>query len=114
MVKLIVYSLSGKIMESQLIEPQSIEKKTLGERVRITLNDEKIYEGLTDNTFGSKTEKKLVLFQYDIDEEYNKLRSSKVINIYIPLEKIAQVEAIKFSNLRWGSPLTNRFEIIDN
>lgn len=85
-----------------MIEPQSIEEKTLGQRVRITLDDEKTYEGLTDNTFDSKTEKKLVLFLYDIDEEHNKLRSDKGISIFIPLKKVTQVEAIRFSNPRWG------------
>ena len=55
MIKLIIYNLSGKIIENQMIEPQSIEEKTLGQRVRITLDDEKTYEGLTDNTFDSKT-----------------------------------------------------------
>ena len=96
-----------------MIEPQSIEEKTLGQRVRITLDDEKTYEGLTDNTFDSKTEKKLVLFLYDIDEEHNKLRSDKGISIFIPLKKVTQVEAIRFSNPRWGSPLTNKFETVE-
>lgn len=62
MIKLIIYNLSGKIIENQMIEPQSIEEKTLGQRVRITLDDEKTYEGLTDNTFDSKTEKKIGTF----------------------------------------------------
>lgn len=113
MVKLIVYNLSGKVLDIQSIEPQSVEKKTLGQRVRITLNGGRIYEGLTDNTFGSKTEKKLVLFLYDIDEEHNRLRSSNGVNIFIPLEEVVQVEAIRFSNPRWGSPLTNRFETVE-
>lgn len=102
-----------KIIENQMIEPQSIEEKTLGQRVRITLDDEKTYEGLIDNTFDSKAEKKLVLFLYDIDEEHNKLRSDKGIRIFIPLKKVTQVEAIRFSNPRWGSPLTNKFETVE-
>ena len=113
MIKLIIYNLSGKIIENQMIEPQSIEEKTLGQRVRITLDYEKTYEGLTDNTFNSKTKKKLVLVLYDIDEEHNKLRSDKGINIFIPLKKVTQVETIRFSNPRWGSPLTNKFETVE-
>lgn len=113
MIKFIVYNLSGKVLDTQLIEPQSIEEKTLGQKVRITLNDGKNYEGFTDSSFDSKTQKKLVLFLYDIDEEHNNLRSNKEINIFIPLEKVAQVETIKFSNPRWGSPLTNKFETVE-
>lgn len=107
------YRLNSKVLESKSIDLDEItehEYNALGQKVRITTKDGKTYTGFADEPYRTGKGKSLTLMRYDIDLEKHKLRSSNITTIYIPLDVVVKIEAILYSNPRWGTELTNEFE----
>lgn len=113
MIILTKYRLSGKVIESRFIDLDEITKRdysNLGQKVRITTKDGKAYAGFADEPYHTGRGKSLTLMCYDIDYEKHKLRSSNMTITFIPLDIVVKIEAILYSNPRWGTGLTNKFE----
>lgn len=119
MKRFIQYNLAGEIIEQHPLDLDHPKVNPLGQKVRITVNDGKKYVGFLDtplmvpalmNTFFKETVVNyLQISRYDLDEDSPKLRSYNSIAIFIPTAIVEKIEAILYSNPRWGSQLTNEF-----
>lgn len=82
------YKLSGEVVESRFIDLNEIPKYSiLGQKARITTKDGKVCEGF-------KT---------------GHLRNSDLATILVPIDTVAKIEVILFSNPRWGTLPFNEF-----
>lgn len=80
----------------------------LGQKVRITMNDQKEYVGFWSEPFEPFSVKTITLIQYNLDESTGKLRKLDFdgdITISIPVDGIAKIEAILYSSPRWGNTI---------
>jgi hypothetical protein len=109
MAKLIIYKPNGDIFNSCDLNFETLKPSVLGEMVRVTLKNKDTYEGFADEPYLSGKGKYLTLKHYDIDYEKFGLRSQNMVTISIPLEIIDKLEAILYSNPRWGHPPVNEF-----
>ena len=106
------YRLSGKVVESRFIDSDEITQhkySILGQKARITTNDGKVYEGFADEPYHTGEGNSLTLMWYDTDYKTGHLRSSNMVTIFIPIGIVAKIEAILYSNPRWGLPPFNEF-----
>lgn len=109
-VYFIQYNLSGKIVEQYSCDFDQLKANPIGEKVRITTDDGKIYIGFWDTFLGQGTVQTAEISRYDLDEKTSNLRSSNSIVTFIPINRITKLEAILHSNPRWGTRPTNKFE----
>lgn len=104
------YKLSGEVVESRFIDLNEIQKYSiLGQKARITTKDGKVCEGFADEPYLTGKGNSLTLKWYDMDFKTGHLRSSNMVTIFIPLDIITKIEAILYSNPRWGLPPFNEF-----
>lgn len=109
-MKFIQYNLAGEVVKQYSADVIQWEAYPLGEKVRITTNEGKEYVGFWDTFIENhKLPDKIKVSQYDLDEETGKLKSNEDIANYVSVKKIAKVEAILYSNPRWGTRATNKF-----
>lgn len=108
-VYFIQYNLSGKIVEQYSCDFDQLKANPIGEKVRITTDDGKIYIGFWDTFLGQGTVQTAEISRYDLDEKTSNLRSSNSIVTFIPISRITKLEAILHSNPRWGTRPTNKF-----
>lgn len=109
-MKFIQYNLAGEVVDQYSTDVKHLKANPVGEKVRITMNDGKKYVGFWDTFIENhKLPDKIKVSRYDLDEKTGKLRSAKDIADYVPIKKIAKVEAILHSNPRWGTRATNKF-----
>lgn len=106
-MKLIVYKLSGEIdYEGEFI----INRTPLGQKVRVTTSDGEVYIGFWNTpALHGELPDVIEVLQYDLDESTAKLRSYNDTIDSVPLDKIVKIEAILYSNPRWGVRPTNKF-----
>lgn len=109
-MKFIQYNLSGKIVEQYSCNFDQLKANPIGEKVRVTMDDSKIYIGFWDSFLGQSKIQTAEVSQYDLNEETAKLKSSNMVVIFVPTNRIAKLEVILHSNPRWGTVLTNKFE----
>lgn len=107
-VEFIQYNKAGKIAKRCICELNQLKCPPLGQKVRVTLNDEKQYIGFWD-TFSGFDTKIVEISKYDLDENTGELRSDNSLVTFIPTDKIFRLEAILYSNPRWGVAPTNKF-----
>lgn len=115
------YDLKGKIKEKTKLNKESI-LQTHGMMVRCVLNNNKIIEGFCDiypNKNQSKIGDYIILEQWknydyrknqligDDATKYNKIKTK------VNIKDIIQMEAILWSNPRWGGILLNKFEFLE-
>ena len=84
------YKLSGEVTESWFIDLNEITQRKysiLGQKARITTKDGKVCEGF-------KT---------------GHLRNSDLATILVPIDTVAKIEVILFSDPHWGTPPFNEF-----
>lgn len=74
------------------------------------MDDGRIYIGFLDTFIGQNAIQTVEVSQYDLNEETSELRSNESIVTFIPTNKIIKLEAIQYSNPRWGTKPTNKFE----
>lgn len=105
-----IYSVrsSGKIVKRCICEFNQLKHSPLGQKVRVTLNDEKQYIGFWD-TFSRLDAKIAEINKYDLDEGTNELRSGNRVVTFIQINRISQLEVILYSNPRWGVAPNNKF-----
>ncbi|WP_241146832.1 hypothetical protein [Lactobacillus gallinarum] len=104
------YKLSGEVVESRFIELDELTKYSiLGQKARVTTKDGKVYEGFADEPYHTEEGNSLTLMWYDTDYKTGHLRSSNMVTIFIPIGIVAKIEAILYSNPRWGLPPFNEF-----
>ncbi|WP_295730763.1 hypothetical protein [uncultured Limosilactobacillus sp.] len=109
-MKFIQYNLTGKVVEQYLTDVKHLKANPVAEKVRITMNSGKKYVGFWDTFIENhKLPDKIKVSRYDLDEETGKLRSNKDIADYVPVKRITKIEAILYSNPRWGTRATNKF-----
>lgn len=109
-MKFIQYNLSGEVVKQYSTDFNKLKAYPLGEKVRITLNDETVYIGFWDTWLGQETIKVVDISRYDLDENTSKLRSGNQLTTFVPTSEIVKIEAILYSNPRWGTRPTNNFE----
>lgn len=109
-MKFIQYNLSGKIVEQHSCEFDQLKANPIGEKVRVTINNGKIYIGFWDTFLGQGKVQTAEISQYDLDKKTSKLRSSNSIVTFVPINRITKLEAILHNNPRWGTRPTNKFE----
>lgn len=99
-----IYSVrsSGKNCQKMYCEFNQLKHSPLGQKVRVTLNDEKQYIGFWD-TFSIPDAKIAETNKYDLDEGTNELRSGDKVVTFTLINKIFRLEVILYSNPRWGS-----------
>lgn len=110
-MKFIQYGLSREIIEQYSCDFNQIKDNPISEKVRVTMNDGKVYIGFWDTFLGQSAVQTAELSQYDLDEETSELRSSNSLITFIPASRIAKIEAISHSNPRWGTRPTNKFKL---
>ncbi|TSO26720.1 hypothetical protein [Lactobacillus sp. LL6] len=112
-IKFIQYSLSGKIIKEAEFLIDLFKENPIGEKVRITLINNKQYIGFWDTLIEDQLlPEKIKVSCYDLDEVTGSLKSSKNITSYVPVNRIFKIEVILHSNPRWGVPITNKFIFI--
>lgn len=106
-MKLIVYKLSGEIdYEGEFV----INRTPLGQKVRVTTSDGEVYIGFwKTQALRGVLPDMIEVLRYDLDETTATLRSNNDTIDSVPLDKIVKIEAILFSNPRWGVRPTNKF-----
>ncbi|WP_300956083.1 MULTISPECIES: hypothetical protein [Lactobacillus] len=109
-MKFIQYDLSGEIIEQYSCDFNQLKVNPISEKVRVTMNDGKVYIGFWNTFLGQSKVQIAEISQYDLDEEASELRSSNSLVTFIPTNRIAEIEAILHSNPRWGTRPTNKFE----
>ncbi|AVK62207.1 hypothetical protein C5Z25_10660 [Lactobacillus sp. CBA3605] len=109
-MKFIQYNLSGKIVEQYSCDFDQLTDNPIGEKVKVTMDDGKMYIGFFDTFIGQGIIQAVEISQYDLDEETSKLRSFNSIVTFVPTNRITKLEAILHSNPRWGIRPTNKFE----
>ncbi len=115
------YDLKGNIVECNSLIQENIEK-THGMMVRCFLNNNKVYEGFADIYRQiESTEKVSSMGEYihlwtwdNLNEETHQLygdSQSKHSQTYMPIkiDDIVKMDAILYSNPRFGTMLTNTF-----
>lgn len=107
-MEFIQYDQVGKIVKRCICEFNQLKHSPLGQKVRVTLNDEKQYIGFWD-TFSRLDAKIAKINKYDLDEGTNELRSGNRVVTFIQINRISQLEAILYSNPRWGVAPHNKF-----
>lgn len=119
MAEITFYSLSGKVKGKKTLDVETLEPNPLGEMARVTLKDGTVYEGYVEEPYirhGIRSAKKvdyMTLFFFDDDPQTHKPRSFNLINrSKFPLKDIAKMEAILYSNPRWGHPPFTKFEFL--
>lgn len=106
------YEFNGELVESRFIDVNEITNRKyscLGQMIRVTINNAESYEGFEDEPYLSGKGNCLTLKWYDINYETFHLKSGNMTTIFIPLEIIDKIEAILYSNPRWGHPPINEF-----
>lgn len=109
-MKFVQYNLSGKVVEQYSCDFDQLKANPIGEKVRATMDDGKIYTGFWDSFLGQGKIQTAEISRYDLDEKTSKLRSLNSIVTFVPTSRIAKLEAILYSNPRWGTGPTNKFE----
>ncbi len=126
MSKIIFYKLNGIVKKMVDLTEENL-KQCNGMKLKCYLNDNSEIVGFADvfrthdkNEFDNEVHGYINLWTFDnLDEEQHKLvgendnrynQTFKKINI----EDIIKVEAILYSNPRWGTKLTNKFELYPN
>lgn len=108
------YNLSGKVVDQYHLDSfNELTSYPLGQKTRITMNDQKEYVDFWSEPFEPSAVKTIILMQYTLDENTGKLRSfdsSSNIIIFVPVDGIAKIEAILYSSPRWGTRPTNKFK----
>lgn len=107
-MEFIQYNQAGKITKRCICELNQLKRSPLGQKVKVTLNDEKQYIGFW-YTFLRVDTKIVEISKYDLDENTGELRSGNSLVTFIPTNKIFRLEAILYSNPRWGVVPTNKF-----
>ncbi len=115
------YDLKGNIIESSLLTCENIEK-THGMMARCFLNNNKVYEGFADvyrkidsTEYALSVGEYIHLWTWDnLNEETHQLdgdAKSKYSQTYtaIKITDILKMDAILYSNPRFGTRLTNTF-----
>lgn len=117
MAEITFYSMSGKIKGKKTLNFETLEPDPLGEMARVTLKDGTVHEGYVEEPYirkgisSAKQVDYMTLFFFDVDPKTYKPRSSNLINkSKFPLKEIAKMEAILYSNPRWGHPPLSKFE----
>lgn len=106
-MEFIQYNLLGNIIYEGTF---TITRNPLGQKVRVTTTDDKVYIGFWGAfAMNHQLPDKIKIDRYDLDEATGKLRSFKNISDFVPAIKIVKVEAILYSNPRWGTRPTNKF-----
>lgn len=106
----IQYSLAGRITEQFSCDFNQLISYPIGEKVRVTTNDDKVCGGFWVTFFEQSVVRTVEVIQYDLDEETAELRSPNDLVTFIPANRIAKIEAISHSNPRWGVRPTNKFK----
>ena len=107
-MEFIQYDQAGKIVKRCICEFNQLKHSPLGQKVRVTLNDETQYIGFWD-IFLRPDAKIAEINKYDLDEGTNELRSGNRVVTFMPINRIFQLEVILYSNPRWGVAPTNKF-----
>ena len=107
-MEFIQYDQAGKIVKRRICEFNQLKHPPLGQKVRVTLNDEKQYIGFGD-TFSRLDAKIAEINKYDLDEGTNELRSGNRVVTFMLINRISQLEVILYSNPHWGVAPTNKF-----
>lgn len=116
MVEFIQYNLQGDVKLKTNLD--FTQNSFLGQKTRITINNDRQYTGFMN--FTGKTmpgtlqpaenPTVLELKRFDIDPQTKKVRSDNFTSIFIPSNCIIRVEAILYSNPRWGHYPNNEFQ----
>ncbi|MGN1282308.1 MAG: hypothetical protein ACI4UB_00620 [Limosilactobacillus sp.] len=109
MMEFIQYNLPGEIVEQYSCDFAQLKANPIGEKVRVTMDDGKIYIGFWDTFLGQGLVQTAEISRYDLDEKTSQLRSSNSMVTFVPTHQIAKLEAILHSNPRWGTGPTNKF-----
>lgn len=109
-MKFIQYNLSGEVVEENEFTMTSFKANPIGQKVRITTNAGKVYVGFWDTIIsGQLLPKQIKISRYDLDNLTGKLKTSKNITDFVPINEISKIEAILHSNPCWGTRPTNKF-----
>lgn len=124
MKEIIYYNLSGKIKNREQLINKNIEKCN-GMKIRCWLKDNSQKVGFADvfrthdqNDYDGTVKDYINLYTFNnLDEDKNQLIgdfNSKYEKSYIKIEiaDIEIIEAILYSNPRWGTRLTNKFQFV--
>ena len=107
-MEFIQYDQVGKIVKRSICEFNQLKHSPLGQKVRVTLNDETQHIGFWD-IFLRPDAKIAEINKYDLDEGTDELRSGNRVVTFMPINRISQLEVILYSNPRWGVAPTNKF-----
>lgn len=107
-MEFIQYDQVGKIVKRCICEFNQLKHSPLGQKVRVTLNDETQHIGFW-NIFLRPDAKVAEINKYDLDEGTDELRSGNRVVTFMPINRISQLEVILYSNPRWGVAPTNKF-----
>ena len=114
MKTIIFYTLNGKY---ESIEPltESNVNKICGSKVKVITTDGKEHVGYLENFYKVYDYVNLYTYKF-LDEKSGKLIALEGQNKYelirekIYVKDMVHVDAIRYSNPRWGTPLTNKFK----
>ena len=109
MSELTVYTLSGEVRNTRLIDWYDKNCYPLGQKVRITDLRGNIYVGFWNTYLEETPPDNIEIINYDFSKKRNKLSFRHDRRINVPRNTIVKVEAILYSNPRWGAQLTNEF-----
>lgn len=107
-MEFIQYDQVGKIVKRCICKFNQLKHSPLGQKVRVTLNDETQHIGFWD-IFLRPDAKIAEINKYDLDEGTDELRSGNRVVTFMPINRISQLEVILYSNPRWGVAPTNKF-----
>ena len=93
-MKFVQYNLSGKVVEQYSCDFDQLKANPIGEKVRATMDDGKIYTGFWDSFLGQGKIQTAEISRYDLDEKTSKLRSLNSIVTFVPTSRIAKLEVI--------------------